>query len=341
MDVSIGIEITLRVSLSKFGTANIELRRVKADGFVKRCFITPNVLRMMFEKSEEIDGIIKVMREGLEAGDGGSKVHIEINEKKALSVEVFGEDVWVAVETFKDGSLQHGLTFRFRTSQWKELVERRDDVMKAVCEVSGKQGETKWRLEEGERVQMYRSMIIKGSDVRKGPRWCYGREEAEIEVSEKLMPGDYVRMQTRLVARPEIARVRNAAQGALLLCVGNAEAEQMQMHSSKLCTGCVEASSDQEEHSCLLVDYQEAFEKAKAKTTAYQTVAVIHEMLEVMGLGRDLAQNVPGFTSAEESALKDWTVMHMAIGMSVDDEDEETRALQKLAKYVVKKNMSF
>ncbi len=83
---------------------------------------------------------------------------------------------------------------------------------------------------------------------------------------------------------------------------GLAEAEGMQ--KLIMCTGCIEGSGGQENHSCLIVDYQTAFEKAKERTTAYQTVAVIHEMLEAMGMGRDLAQNIPSFTGVEESALK-------------------------------------
>ena len=352
MDIKLTDKIAVRVARSKFNTPSIEMRRARFMGGVKRAFMSPGVLSMMYEKGYEVTAIMKLIELEIQGKEPPSSVTIPLNDKKSLHLDAFANRSWVNLQTYKDGELQVGLSFGLNLDEWLAFLAQEDPVKKAVSDLLPNRSshpEGSEAAEAGPYVAQHRCLVVKrDGSTRVAPCWSFAEEEARQYGHEPGNPvpedDDRVHIQMRHVKQPRLTVIRDVAQTVLLReAVLRDESSGVQVN----CTACEEDQPNQMAHmapgGCLCPDTADVlYARARDSVTAYQVVALIHEMLHHMGMDKTAAQHIPPTTAAEEEGIKEMVldrsgVMEVLAGVDDEDDGAERGPLRALCHFILRK----
>ena len=329
--------VTIAVGLSKFKTPSVELRRNKYAGGLKKAFLTPATLSLLYERCNEVSALVKLMTQGLESGESPTSIPIPLTDKRSILIDAFNNRVWVNIQTLKDGVNQPGLAFGFDGNEWCEFVKHQEEVKSAVTAVAdawGSGGRGGGTGPDDPRVQQYRPLLFQPrGDVRQSGVWYFTDGEARAEAATwATTSGSTVRVQSRWIPRPKLSAIRDIATCTLMY-------RHMKRESRNIvpCSGCEENQGNQMAHTCVEDRIEDLYDSALVGVNVYHTAALVHELLHHMGLDRGTAQNVAPPTNGDEERLKKVVLDLYEEPLYVDAHDsiDDCECLYRLACYIL------
>jgi hypothetical protein len=303
-------KLTLVVGLSaKFNSPQVELRREREKGGMKRLFVSPTVLKALHDAGPQVSALLLKFQKDMKKEQGPrSSVEVVLDERKSLLVSTFVHTPYVSIETNKDGVHQPNLSFNLNCTEWATILAKKDQITAAIRDVRKKKLGDNTDTSHCT-VMQYRGLRVKidgSAPIREGDNWNFVESEALLEGQRDCPEGWMVLLEQRPGTAPTLPQVRNVAMAYLLHHL-------VKEHAVKQCSGC---DSDPEKFQpnqlahmgpggCLS-DEQEAVEEmyaeARERLNPFDVATLFQDMIRHLQMDRG---QVEAPTSDDEGIVKD------------------------------------